>query len=299
MVDDGSTDESRNIIQSYGDRIRAVLKANGGQGSAFNAGFAAATGSIIFFLDSDDYYSPTGVERTVSIWNKETRILHHRLRSVDANRNEIGYKPGKLVILDAGDVVPLMLRDGDYSGPPTSGLVYSREVLEKILPMTEDQFRICADSYLHLAAPFFGHVTVTNEILAYYRIHGSNAYAAPARRFWIRKTLRKITHNTDVCVALLQKLTKERGLPVPSPFAWQDAERLFQKLLLSRADSSPNNLVNLLIFNVLKKLWTTPQKSWTYRFRVALLSFFVYLAPRFLLGRVYRNIFMETKQEEN
>src|ERR1700757_584817 len=36
VVDDGSTDDSREIIASYGDRVRAVLKSNGGQASAFN-----------------------------------------------------------------------------------------------------------------------------------------------------------------------------------------------------------------------------------------------------------------------
>ena len=40
VVDDGSTDESRSIIESYGDRVIPVLQPNGGQASAFNAGFA-------------------------------------------------------------------------------------------------------------------------------------------------------------------------------------------------------------------------------------------------------------------
>ena len=47
VVDDGSTDDSRNVIAGYGSRIRAVLKVNGGQASAFNAGFAASTGAVI------------------------------------------------------------------------------------------------------------------------------------------------------------------------------------------------------------------------------------------------------------
>ena len=40
VVDDGSTDESTEVIRSYGDRIVPVFKSNGGQASAFNAGFA-------------------------------------------------------------------------------------------------------------------------------------------------------------------------------------------------------------------------------------------------------------------
>ena len=44
VVDDGSVDHSREIIQGYGGRIQPVLKENGGQASALNAGFAASRG---------------------------------------------------------------------------------------------------------------------------------------------------------------------------------------------------------------------------------------------------------------
>jgi glycosyltransferase involved in cell wall biosynthesis len=63
VVDDGSTDDSRQIIAGYGNRIRPVLKANGGQASTFNAGFAASTGDVICMLDSDDLFYPNKVER--------------------------------------------------------------------------------------------------------------------------------------------------------------------------------------------------------------------------------------------
>ncbi len=53
VVDDGSTDNSRDIIASYKDQIIPVLKENGGQASAFNAGFQASSGEVIFFLDAD------------------------------------------------------------------------------------------------------------------------------------------------------------------------------------------------------------------------------------------------------
>ena len=49
VVDDGSTDNSRHIINSYGDRIIPVFKENGGEISASNAGFFASKGEVIFF----------------------------------------------------------------------------------------------------------------------------------------------------------------------------------------------------------------------------------------------------------
>ena len=58
IVDDGSTDNSREVIASFGSRVISVLKINGGQASAFNAGFAASRGNLICFLDSDDCFLP-------------------------------------------------------------------------------------------------------------------------------------------------------------------------------------------------------------------------------------------------
>src|ERR1700733_6356835 len=58
VVDDGSTDESREVIARYAGKIKPVLKLNGGQASAFNAGYAASRGDIICLLDSDDWFLP-------------------------------------------------------------------------------------------------------------------------------------------------------------------------------------------------------------------------------------------------
>jgi glycosyltransferase involved in cell wall biosynthesis len=52
VVDDGSTDNSREIIASYGNRLVPVLKENGGQASALNVGFSISHGKIVIFLEA-------------------------------------------------------------------------------------------------------------------------------------------------------------------------------------------------------------------------------------------------------
>src|SRR5260370_40785973 len=65
VVDDGSTDNSRDVISGYGDKVCAVFKQNGGQASAVNAGFRASHGSVGIFLDPDDGPIPKAVAECV------------------------------------------------------------------------------------------------------------------------------------------------------------------------------------------------------------------------------------------
>jgi glycosyltransferase involved in cell wall biosynthesis len=54
VSDDGTTDNSRAIIESYGSSIIASFKFNGGQASALNAGYKMSSGDLVIFLDADD-----------------------------------------------------------------------------------------------------------------------------------------------------------------------------------------------------------------------------------------------------
>lgn len=62
VVDDGSTDDTRDRVARYGDRVRYIFQENRGLSAARNAGLAAATGDALALLDSDDAFHPRKLE---------------------------------------------------------------------------------------------------------------------------------------------------------------------------------------------------------------------------------------------
>ncbi len=167
IVDDGSTDNSRDVINSFCDsRIVKVFKKNGGQASAFNAGFEVAKGEIIAFLDSDDWWKNVKLERIVAWHNflKGDYVMLQHLVKVWDNGKEYLYKPA----LYSGDCFIHTQVTGElglFVG--TSGLVFSRKILERIMPVPL-QFKISADAYLTRTSFIFGRVVSIPEILGYY-----------------------------------------------------------------------------------------------------------------------------------
>jgi glycosyltransferase involved in cell wall biosynthesis len=171
VVDDGSSDESREVIGSYGNQIKAVFKENGGQASAFNTGIRASRGDTICLLDSDDYFSPEKVERLLPHL-KKGRLVYHRLRtdpgdsilpqSISTNGNFYAYAK--------------KYRFLPFLGSPTSGIAIDRELAQRLLPLPTEHVRSSADDFLVRGAALVGEVYGIEEILATYRIHGSNAW---------------------------------------------------------------------------------------------------------------------------
>lgn len=179
VVDDGSTDNSREIITEYADtgKVIPVFKENGGQASAFNAGFAVASGDVICFLDSDDVFLPNKIDRVVNLLSlyREADWLCHALcwQFPDGTtRVPFPYRS------------PIELRDyrEDFTRgklkahfQATSALCFKRKLLHNILPVPEEIY-ITADNYIKFAAAGLGPVLLVNEPLAVQRIHGGNSY---------------------------------------------------------------------------------------------------------------------------
>jgi hypothetical protein len=173
VVDDGSTDDSAEVIARYRGRIRALFQPNAGQSEAFHRGFEAANGDIVLFLDSDDALRPDAVATIVGRWGPGVSKAQWSLASVDAAGAFLGnvfpnFPPG----LTGEDVRREVLRSGLYPCPPTSGNAYARWFLEKVLPVRV--LRQGTDGPLNVAAPLYGEVVTIDRVLGYYRLHGAN-----------------------------------------------------------------------------------------------------------------------------
>jgi glycosyltransferase involved in cell wall biosynthesis len=175
VVDDGSTDESREVIQRYADRVQVVFKENGGQASAFHAGVAAARGEVICFLDSDDYWAPQLLERVAARWDDSLAMVEWRMECVDPDGKPLG-RSFPIHTPYEGDLRPILTRRIYYPSTPTSGNAFARRAVEAVFPLDESFWRISADAPLLMGAPFYGKFAFIDETLSFYRVHGGNLY---------------------------------------------------------------------------------------------------------------------------
>jgi glycosyltransferase involved in cell wall biosynthesis len=179
VVDDGSTDDSRAIIAAYGDRVTPVLKPNGGQASAFNAGFERCRGAIVLFLDADDVLLPDIVARVVAAFRASPAAakLHYRMAVIDARGEPTNsIKPPAHLPLPSGDLRKFVLQSfDDVLWQSTSGNAFAAWALRRIFPVPEDVYPLTgADYYVSNMPALFGQVLSLDGIGAYFRIHGSN-----------------------------------------------------------------------------------------------------------------------------
>ncbi len=75
VVDDGSTDNTKEVVASFGDpRIKYIYQENRGASAAYNTGILASRGEYIAFLDSDDIWLPQKLELQVKLLNSRPDV---------------------------------------------------------------------------------------------------------------------------------------------------------------------------------------------------------------------------------
>jgi glycosyltransferase involved in cell wall biosynthesis len=174
VVDDGSTDGSRRVIESFVGRVKPVYQERGGQAAAINAGIQAATGEIVCLLDSDDWWREDKLSRVVERFRGEPDLgmVQHWCQEVDSARRPV---PGRM------PQAPPVFRLADFLAgracfTGTTGLSFRRDILRRVGTIPAS-LTFCADEYLYTHAVFFAPVGTITEPLAWRRVHGANLYA--------------------------------------------------------------------------------------------------------------------------
>ncbi len=174
VVDDGSTDETPQVLAEYGGRIRAVRQKNQGVAAARNTGVAAARGEYIAILDSDDLWKPGKLELQIARFeaDPDLGLVHCGAETFDHTGRTLE------VLLNGteGWVAEQMLRlDRHVVQGPGSGLLAPRRIVEEVggfdvrLPPSDD-WEIC---YRIAQRYRIGFVPVA---LVRYRQHGKGIH---------------------------------------------------------------------------------------------------------------------------
>jgi hypothetical protein len=290
VVDDGSTDDSWQIIERYGARITAVRSVNLGQGSAYNLGFERCRGEWVLFLDADDTLDAHAIERFLAAADEHTAIVQCRLRKIDAQGRSLG---GMVpYTMHSGDVTPIVRRFGHYAGPPASGNFYRRSAIAPYFPLPAQQWRRAADTVPFLLGAFHGRIVSLPGSLGTYRQH-RRANAIKGLLGNMNHSIAEGLHNQQERRRHAFELLRERsGIEIHGPFEplpWSVRERALCWRLEPDAPpiDGPESVARLL-----RDQWQSvrawPGYGWADRLLQCAWTVAVALTPRPLLMHVAR-----------
>jgi len=168
VVDDGSTDNTAEVLKKYGDRIRYIYQENNGPASARNRGIRAARGEYIAFLDADDLWVTTKLEKQVELFSrrKELGMVTTGACSFDS-KGVFGFSADKRETLMVGDIARnIFLRSN--IGTPT--VMVRKEVFDNI-GYFEENIRQSEDDNMWIRIASHYDVELIDEALIKVRNH--------------------------------------------------------------------------------------------------------------------------------
>ena len=176
VVDDGSTDESLEILAKYKkDEVKIVQQKNGGVGAARNAGAKASSSDLLAFLDADDYWLPQKIEKQINrlLRDREFGFITCGMKEFDASGNIINtYTEGE----EGWCAEDILLIKPVTAGPGSSSLIW-REVFEQVEGFDErKELHPSEDWEFTYRVAQVTKIAFLPEVLVAYRNHGSNSH---------------------------------------------------------------------------------------------------------------------------
>ena len=179
VVDDGSTDNTREVLRKYIDQelINYSFQENKGKANATKKAINIAKGKYIFNLDADDYFFPSKIEETVKIFEQFSDVVHvgspAKIIYQDKNQEIIESLPRDIMEkpISGQDLLNRFYRENILFG---GGSTYAARgsVLKAInIPDSVDMY---IDEFLILAILPFGKSFLLSKDLSAWRVHNLN-----------------------------------------------------------------------------------------------------------------------------
>jgi glycosyltransferase involved in cell wall biosynthesis len=166
IVDGGSTDGTVEILKKY-PHLKWVSEKDRGQSDAINKGFRMASGDIIAWLNSDDYYE-TNIFNLIDEFfshNKDCKFLYGGITFIDINKNVLATVNG------ANISYRNLLNNPDIIRQPSS--FWHREVIEKIGVLNENyHVTMDFDFFLRISKKY--KLCYLDKNLSYFRSYSEN-----------------------------------------------------------------------------------------------------------------------------
>jgi glycosyltransferase involved in cell wall biosynthesis len=171
VIDDGSTDGTRDVVRRFGGDVAYVRQTRSGVSSARNHGAALAHGALVAFLDHDDVWLPTKLERQLeAIAAARATIALCAVDVVDergtVNRT-MRLRPRE------GLITGMLMFDGTETVSCSSAGLVRREELLRIGGF-DSALSVSADWDLLFRMALAGDLAYVDEPLVRYRVHGAN-----------------------------------------------------------------------------------------------------------------------------
>jgi glycosyltransferase involved in cell wall biosynthesis len=181
VVDDGSEDETRQILEDFilTNSIQYYFQNNAGKANATYFAIGRCTGKYIFNLDADDYFLPGKIKEYVSIFESDPTIVHvaspaRVLFDTEPGRTtQIESIPADLIgkLNDGNEVLNRFYRNNIMFGGGTTYAAKSEYLKQIRIPDNVDMY---IDEFLLLAILPFGKSYFLPDAFSVWRVHSSN-----------------------------------------------------------------------------------------------------------------------------
>ncbi len=203
VINDGSTDATKDILAAYKDRLINIYQENKGISAARNRGIRQASGEYIAFLDSDDHWVPEKLARQVAILDahKDVGIVYGRMPIINSKGECVGTKPSGFSGRNFKELVEFW---GDL---PTSSVMTRKEcfdqfgLFDETMPTMED-----IDMWIRISHEYRLY-EIEDITLAYYQRHETQVTKVRTKVYegLLKADLKILRNYSDVPVKLLTK----------------------------------------------------------------------------------------------